>query len=347
MRDEILFGSKKKPLADDKTPVIPGSTSTELIHNVSLEDMGEEIEYLKAEDYRPKVLITGAKGQLGTDLCETLSKDYNIIPTDIEEMDITNSDDVVANFTLHEPDIVIHAAAFTDVDACETAEAHAFKINAMGTQNVALACQEFHSRMVYISTDYVFDGSIRKPLREYHKTCPLNVYGESKLLGEQIVQQLVMRHFILRTSWLFGASGRNFPKTILRLASEQNEIRVVDDQWGRPTFSHDLAHAIAHLINSPFYGIYHVSNPGETTWFRFAKKIIELAGLNCEIKPITTSEYPRPAKRPEWSVLDDFVWRVRGFPPLRPWEEALKEFLENPKVISEFPFLNREQKESR
>lgn len=329
----------KKP-HDDKSEHVPErEISPELIHHVRLEEMGEEIEYLKAEDYRPKVLITGAKGQLGTDLCHVLSSDYNIIATDIDELDITNPDDVVANFTLYEPDIVIHAAAFTDVDACETEQAHAFRINAMGTQNVALACQEFHARMVYISTDYVFDGSMRVPLREYHKTCPLNVYGESKLLGEQIVQHLVMRHFIVRTSWLFGGGGRNFPKTIMRLASERSEIGVVNDQWGRPTFSHDLAHAIAHLINSPFYGIYHISNPPETTWYEFAKKIVELAGLKCEVKPISTSEYPRPAKRPPWSVLDDFVWRVRGFPQLRTWEEALKEFFEDPRVKAEFPFL--------
>jgi dTDP-4-dehydrorhamnose reductase len=343
VKNEILSAKYKKPLEGDKSPKIPKKeTPAETIHDFRLEDMGEEIEYLKAEDYRPKVLITGAKGQLGYNLCEILSKDYNIIPTDIEELDITNPDDVVSNFTLHEPDIVIHAAAFTDVDGCESAQEMAFRVNAMGTQNVALACQEFHSRMVYVSTDYVFDGSLKKPLREYHQPCPINVYGESKLLGEQLVQHLVMRHFIVRTSWLFGVNGQNFPKTMLRLASEKKEIGVVDDQWGCPTFSRDLAFAIAHLINSPFYGIYHVSNTGETSWFGFAKKIIELAGLNCDIKPITTSEFPRPAKRPSWSVLDDFVWRVRGFPPLRPWEEALREFLEDPWITAEFPFLSRE-----
>jgi dTDP-4-dehydrorhamnose reductase len=345
VKDEIIQGKKDDFEAGKETSNVDRFPAGKDIHEVRLEDMAEETEYLKAEDYRPKVLITGAKGQLGYDLCNILAMDFNIIPTDLDELDITNPDDVVSNFTLHEPDIVIHAAAFTDVDGSESHQEEAFKINAMGTQNVALACQEFHSRMVYISTDYVFDGSLRIPLREYHKTNPLNVYGESKVLGEQIVQHLVMRHFILRTSWLFGTQGKNFPKTMLRLGMEKKEIGIIDDQWGCPTFSRDLAHAIAHLINSPFYGTYHVSNQGETTWCRFAQKIFELSGLDVKVKPLTTEEYPRPAKRPAWSVLDGFVWKVRGFPILRSWEKALEDFLEDPVVISEFPFLEKRARE--
>ena len=345
MKDEIIQGRKDDFDVGKESSDIPSFTSGKNIHKTRLDEMAEETEYLKAEDYRPRVLITGAKGQLGSDLCNVLAKDFNIIATDLDEMDVTNPDDVVSNFTLHEPDIVVHAAAFTDVDGCESRQEEAFKINAMGTQNVALACQEFHSRMVYISTDYVFDGTLRIPLREYHRTNPINVYGESKILGEQIVQHLVMRHFIVRTSWLFGAVGKNFPKTMLNMGFEKKELGVVDDQWGCPTCSYDLAHAIAHLINSPFYGIYHVTNQGFTTWYRFAKKVFELAGLDVEVKPLRTEEYPRPAKRPEWSVLDSFVWRVRGFPHMQPWEKALESFLEDPRVIREFPFLDRGPKE--
>ena len=302
-------------------------------------DEMDEMDYHKEPDYRPKVLITGAKGQLGVDLSEVLSRDFNIFATDIEEMDVTSPDDVISNFALFEPDIVIHAAAYTNVDGCETNQAEAFKINAIGTQNIALACQDFDTRMLYISTDYVFDGSSDRPYREYMHACPINKYGESKLMGEHIVQHLIKRHFIVRTSWLFGTHGHNFVKTMLRLSNEKNEIGVVDDQRGRPTYTRDLAQAISHLINSPFYGTYHVCNSGETTWCGFTKKIFELAKRDTKVKAITTDEYPTEARRPRYSVLDTFFWELRGYPRLRSWEDALVEFMKHPTVKEEFPFL--------
>lgn len=297
----------------------------------------EEIEELPDQDLRPKILITGANGQLGHDLTEILKKDYNVMAVSRHEMDVVKPDEVVATFTLFEPNIVIHPAAYTKVDACEEDPEKAFLVNAMGTQNLALACEEFGSLMVYISTDYVFDGTKGTPYREYDHPHPINVYGESKLLGEEYVKQLLIRHFIIRTSWLVGKRGSNFVKTIANLARERKELSVVNDQFGRPTFTSDLAAAIRQLIETPYYGLYHVTNQGATSWFEFAEEILrqtgQLSGMT--LKPQGSAELDRPAKRPSYSVLDDFIWRVRGFAPMRDWKVALAEYLQDKDVRRE------------
>ena len=300
-------------------------------------DEFEEIEEVPDQDLRPKILITGANGQLGHDLTEILKKDYNVMAVSRHEMDVVKPEEVVATFTLFEPNIVIHPAAYTKVDACEENPDKAFLVNAMGTQNLALACEEYGALMVYISTDYVFDGTKGKPYREYDKTNPINVYGESKLLGEEYVKQLLVRHFIIRTSWLVGKRGGNFVKTIVRLAQERTELSVVDDQLGRPTFTGDLAHAIRQLIETPYYGLYHVTNQGETNWFQFAQEIVRLAGYadRVTVKPQASTELARPAARPAYSVLDDFIWRVRGFAAMRDWKVALAEYLADKDVRRE------------
>lgn len=297
----------------------------------------EEIEELPDQDQRPKILITGANGQLGHDLTEILKKDYNIMAVSRHEMDVVKPEDVVATFTLFEPNIVIHPAAYTKVDACEEHPEKAFLVNAMGTQNLALACEEFGSLMVYISTDYVFDGTKGTPYREYDRPNPVNVYGESKLLGEEYVKQLLIRHFIIRTSWLVGKKGNNFVKTIVNLARERNELSVVDDQYGRPTFTSDLAAAIRQIIETPYYGLYHVTNQGETNWFEFAQEILRQCHLleGITLKPQPSTELDRPARRPSYSVLDDFIWRVRGFEPMRDWKVALAEYLQDRDVRQE------------
>jgi dTDP-4-dehydrorhamnose reductase len=323
-----LFDEKKKPVE-----------STTFI---GTQPEGDELEHLMHQEFRPKVLVTGAKGQLGADIADALKDDFESVLTDVEEMDITNPSDVQANFALHEPDVVIHAAAYTNVDGCESNQEDAFRINAIGTQNIALACQDSNAVMIYISTDYIFDGTSKKPYREFMSANPINVYGQSKLMGEQIVRSHLEKHFIVRTSWLFGAHGHNFVKTMLRLSTEKKEISVVNDQRGRPTYSRDLADAIVKLMDSSFYGTYHVANVGETSWYEFARKILELAGRDTKVKPITTDQYPTPAKRPAYSVLDDFIWKLRGFEPLRHWELALSDFLNHPQVLAEFPFLKRE-----
>jgi len=297
----------------------------------------EDIEELPGADLRPKILITGANGQLGHDLTEILKKDYIVMAVTRHEMDVVHPDEVVATFTLFEPNIVIHPAAYTKVDACEENPEKAFLVNAMGTQNLALACEEFGSLMVYISTDYVFDGTKGKPYREYDHPTPINVYGESKLLGEEYVKQLLIRHFIIRTSWLVGKRGNNFVKTIVNLAKEREELSVVNDQFGRPTFTSDLATAIRQLIETPYYGLYHVTNQGETNWFEFAQEILRLSGQTDKIKltPQDSSTLDRPAKRPMYSVLDDFIWRVRGFSPMRDWKVALAEYMQDKDVRRE------------
>ncbi len=335
----------KKHLGDDEDVLEHPSSSRDSSADIGYKSEPDEIDFIKEQDFRPKVLITGAKGQLGVELVDLLQNDFDIMPTDIEEMDITNPDEVHSNFNLFEPDIVIHTAALTNVDSCESNQDETFKVNAIGTQNLAVACQEFDTRMLYISTDYVFDGSSNKPYREYNKTGPLNVYGESKLMGEQMVRHLVCKHFVIRTSWLFGARGNNFVKTMLRLSADKKEIGVVDDQWGRPTYAKDLAQAVVRLINTPFYGTYHISNPEPTTWCRFTRKIFEIANRETKVNALTTEEYPTPAKRPAYSVLDSFYWQLRGFPQLRPWKDALQEFMSHPAVIKEFPFLDRGPKE--
>ncbi|MEO7994070.1 MAG: dTDP-4-dehydrorhamnose reductase, partial [bacterium] len=291
----------------------------------------EDIEELPDQDQRPKILITGANGQLGHDLTEILKKDYNVMAVSRHEMDVVKPEDVISTFTLFEPNIVIHPAAYTKVDACEENPEKAFLVNAMGTQNLALACEEFGALMVYISTDYVFDGTKNKPYREYDHPNPINVYGESKLLGEEYVKQLLIRHFIIRTSWLVGKKGGNFVKTIAKLAQERTELNVVNDQFGRPTFTSDLAAAIRQLIETPYYGLYHVTNQGETNWFEFAQEIVRLVGKTEQVTvhPQQSTALDRPARRPAYSVLDDFIWRVRGFRPMRDWKVALAEYLQD------------------
>jgi dTDP-4-dehydrorhamnose reductase len=278
---------------------------------------------------RKTVLITGHKGQLGSALMDLLQPDFKVAGVDLDEMNITVAEEVLGTFYLHQPDIVIHTAAMTDVDGCELSPENAMRINALGTQNLVIAAEEFNSVFVYLSTDYVFPGDSQTPYSECDPPHPLSWYGKSKLLGEQYVRSMLFRYFIVRTSWLVGEKGRNFVKIMLKLAREKPELTVVNDQMGCPTFASDLALAIREMLGTPYYGIYHVTNSGETTWYDFAVKILEEAGLTTPIRPITTKELSRPAPRPAYSVLSGIVFRERGFTPLRPWEEALREYLTN------------------
>ncbi len=287
--------------------------------------MGEEEEYEDSGGLK-KVLVTGSRGQLGVKLLEILSPDFEVAGVDIEEMDITNPDDVLSCFYLHHPQIVIHTAAMTDVEGCEVTPEEAFKVNAMGTQNIVAAAREFDAVLLYLSTDYVFNGEKPTPYLEFDQTNPINVYGMSKLMGEMTVREVLNKFFVVRTSWLIGP-GRNFVRTILNLAGERDELRVVDDQIGKPTFAHDLAHAIKALINTPFYGTYHVTNAGETTWYKLAAKACELAGINSNIVPIMTQEYPTKARRPKNSSLANVAFEVRNLMQMPHWEDALKAYI--------------------
>ena len=271
-----------------------------------------------------KILVTGAQGMLGWDLCPILENEgYEVIKTDIDNLDITKPEAVNGFFKKEKPDIVIHCAAYTNVDKAQEDIETARLINGFGTENIAKACAEIDSVMVYISTDYVFKGDNKKPYKPYDKISPLNNYGLTKYEGEKAVQKYCKKHYIVRTSWLYGIHGKNFVETMISLA-DKPELKVVDDQTGCPTWSVDLSRGILKLLKGAEFGTYHVCGSGETSWYNFAKKIFELEGLKVNLKPCTNSEFPRPAKRPQYSVMEN-----NGI--CRNWEEALKDYLKSRK----------------
>jgi len=275
-----------------------------------------------------KILVTGANGQLGRELVLLPApRDTEIVGFTREELDITDLGQCRSVIQSHKPDAIIHCAAYTKVDQAESEPDEAYRVNTYGTRNAALAAEEVGAKFVYISTDYVFDGRADKPYREYDRTDPQTVYGRSKLAGEQLVQSLSSRYFIVRTSWVYGKHGANFVKTMLKLAEERDRLKVVHDQIGSPTYTLDLARFLLELVKSDYYGIYHASNSGVCSWYEFAKAIFEERRLNVHVEPCTTEEFPRPAPRPAWSVLDHGAIRAHGFEPLRPWREALRDYL--------------------
>jgi dTDP-4-dehydrorhamnose reductase len=275
-----------------------------------------------------KVVVTGAKGQLGTDLVDLLSdRGYEVYGYGREELDITNFDQVQQVISEVKPDVVIHASAYTKVDLAESEPDQAFLINAYGTRNVAVVSEKVGAKLVYVSTDYVFDGTATSPYNEFARTNPLSVYGKSKLAGEQFVRDLHSKFFIVRTSWVYGKHGNNFVKTMLKLAQERDELMVVNDQVGCPTYTVDLANFILGLIQTEKYGIYHVSNSGYCSWYEFAKAIFEEARIEVKVNPCMTKDFPRPAPRPAYSVFEHMALRLNGFSEMRYWREALKEFI--------------------
>jgi dTDP-4-dehydrorhamnose reductase len=283
-----------------------------------------------------RILVTGARGMLGRDLCPLLrERQHEVIEWDLPDHDITVVSSTISEVTKLKPNAIFHLAAYTDVDGCENNRAEAYKVNTLGTWTVALAARDSKADLIYISTDYVFDGAKRAPYIENDQTRPLNYYGATKLLGEQAVVRDVRRHYICRTSWLFGAHGRNFVDTILRLAKEKDTIEVVEDQRGSPTCTRDLAPALALLPGSKQYGIYHVSNSETCTWFEFAREIVRLAGLKTVVKPTTSDKLVRPAKRPGFSALDNGLFETRFKHHLRPWPEALRDFLRQRGALAE------------
>ena len=273
-----------------------------------------------------KILITGAYGMLGSDLREVL-KNHELIVTGSKDLDITNEENVIDFIDENSPEVVINAAAYTAVDDCENNYDEAYAVNAIGPKNLAIACKKQDVPLVHISTDYVFDGSKRTPLLENDALGPQSAYGKTKLEGEKFIQEYADKYFILRTAWLYGLHGNNFVQTMLSLAENHDEITVVDDQIGSPTYSLDLAVSIANLLNSDKYGIYHLTNEGECSWYEFSKRIFELSDVDVKVLPVTTEEFPRPAPRPHYSVLSNQKWIKAGFPPMRKYEEALSDYL--------------------
>ncbi len=271
------------------------------------------------------ILVVGAKGMLGRDLMTVLSGDVRGV--DVEEIDITSLESTRRVLLTLKPEVVVNAAAYTDVDGCETRKELAMQVNGEGVAHLALAALEIGARLVHVSTDYVFDGTKEEPWLEDDPTNPLSVYGESKLAGE-LNARLVPDHLIVRTQWLYGIHGKNFVETMLRLAGERQELAVVDDQIGSPTWTMDLALAIKALIDAGCRGTYHAANASFCSWNGFARAIFEEAGLAITVNPMTTKELGRPATRPLYSVLDcGKLVADTGFRP-EPWREALKKYLQ-------------------
>jgi len=279
-----------------------------------------------------KVLITGCQGQLGKELCRQIDElnqvqpQFQVVATDLDTLDITDAQQVEKIVTIEKPEVIVNTAAYTKVDACETDEQTAFRVNALGTRNLAVAAYNIGAKILQVSTDYVFDGTGNTPLREYDPVNPQSVYGKSKALGEQLVMTTNPRYFIVRTAWLYG-EGHNFVRTILKLAAEQDELKVVNDQVGTPTSTVDLARCILDLIQTEHYGVYHGTCEGECTWYEFARRILALKGINKRVIPISTTELRLPAKRPAYSVLENFMLSMVGLDNFRKWEEALEEYL--------------------
>lgn len=282
-----------------------------------------------------KILITGANGMLGCDLQEVL-EDYELIATGSQDLDITNYDRVISKFDEFKPDLVINSAAYTAVDDCETHFEDAYNVNAIGPKNLAIACNDYDIPLVHISTDYVFNGEKNTPLVEDDEIGPKSAYGKTKLAGEEFIYENTEKYYILRTAWLYGYYGNNFVKTMLSLAEDHDEVSVVYDQVGSPTFTHDLALSIRELLeyyennkkDRSKYGIYHLTNSAECSWYEFTKEFYKLANLNTKVKPVTTEEFPRPAPRPKYSVLSNEKWIKAGFKPMRDYKEAVKDYLE-------------------
>ncbi|MPM30610.1 dTDP-4-dehydrorhamnose reductase [bioreactor metagenome] len=272
------------------------------------------------------ILVTGGNGQLGREIKKQLGKAHQLIMTDVQDMNITDCAQVKEMFSRVKPDAVINCAAYTNVDGAETDFDGAYKVNVVGPQNLAAQCLETGARMVYVSTDYVFDGAGAKRYREYDCTNPQSVYGKTKLLGEEITRQILGRHYIVRTAWLYG-DGNNFVRTMLKLAETNDTLKVVNDQIGTPTSTVDLAKVIAELLNTDAYGTYHATCQGHCSWYEFACEIFRLTGKTVQVLPVTTDEFPRPAKRPAYSVLDNYLLRMTGRDTMRNWQEALREYI--------------------
>lgn len=275
-----------------------------------------------------KVLVTGVKGQLGYDvMAELARRNIEAIGVDIDEMDITDKISVEKVIGEAAPDVVVHCAAYTAVDAAEDNEALCRRVNAGGTRNIAEVCKKLDCKMVYISTDYVFDGQGTRPWEPDDERHPLNVYGQTKYEGELAVQENLSKYFIVRIAWVFGKNGKNFVKTMLKLAETHDKLTVVNDQFGSPTYTYDLARLLVDMIQTDKYGIYHATNEGICTWYEFACEIFRQAGVKIEVTPVPASEYPAKAKRPENSRLDKSKLTENGFERLPSWQDALARYL--------------------
>lgn len=284
-----------------------------------------------------KIVITGANGQLGSELHDLLTLDatkecFFLDRKQLPLDQVTIIQDILA---IYHPDLIIHAGAYTAVDKAESEPDLADAVNHLATEEIAQYCRLNDVRLIAISTDYVFDGTSDKPLLETATVNPVNAYGLTKLQGEQAIQKWLPDGIIIRTSWVYSTYGRNFVKTMVRLMNEREEISVINDQIGSPTYARDLAQAISHIVNTAQWqgGIYNYSNEGEISWYEFASAICELRNLNCKINAIPTTSYPTPAKRPRYSLLDKTKIKERFNVSVPNWKDSLAEMLNKIKII--------------
>jgi dTDP-4-dehydrorhamnose reductase len=276
-----------------------------------------------------KVLITGANGQLGYDVIKLLdSEGIEFLGTGRESLDITNEEQVSRVICDYNPDVVIHCAAYTAVDKAEDDKELCYSVNVLGTKYVVEACKKTNAKMVYISTDYVFDGKGDKPFDVIDKPNPINYYGQTKYEGEIVVQKSLDKYFVVRISWVFGSNGNNFVKSMLRLGKDRDEISVVADQIGSPTYTYDLAKLLVEMIKTDKFGIYHATNEGYCSWYEFACEIFNQVGMDVKVNPIKTEEYPTRAKRPKNSRLLISKINSEFTVTLNEWKLALNSYLE-------------------
>lgn len=270
-----------------------------------------------------KVLVTGSGGQLGLELAELLpTRGHDVVALSRQELDIADAGVVDAAVGEHAPEVVVNAAAFTNVDRCETETGAAYAVNALGPRNLARACEKSGASLVHVSTNYVFDGEQERPYEPFDAACPISAYGRTKLAGEEYVMRLTNRWSVVRTAGVYGR-GHNFVRTMLRVAAERDTLKVKDDEFVSPTYARDLAEGIAGIIEEEGYGLYHLTNAGSCSWYEFTREIFRIRGVETELVPIPGSEYPLPAARPANGVLSDL-----GSPALRPWQDALADYLE-------------------
>ncbi len=271
---------------------------------------------------------------MGTDLCEVLAAGHEVTGVDLEDFNVADAGATAGAIASIDPEVIVHLAAFTDVETCETQHPKAFEYNAVGAMNIAGAARDAGAYLIFLSTDYVFNGKKREPYTEEDETDPINYYGLTKLHGEHYVQKLAPRHLIVRTSWLFGPNGRNFVDTIVKKASAVMEspdggpLRVINDQRGCPTYTGHLSVGLAQLIELGLEGTVHLTNSGDATWFELAGEVVRLAGIECDIEPVLSEAYPTVAARPAYSVLSSSVLKDTDFRPLPPWQEGLRDHLQ-------------------
>ncbi len=275
-----------------------------------------------------KVFVTGVKGQLGYDVVRELEmRGMEAVGVDIEEMDITDADSVKRVIKAAAPDAVIHCAAYTAVDAAEDNQELCRKVNADGPRNIAMVCRELDIKMIQISTDYVFSGEGDRPWEPDDVCAPQSVYGQTKYEGERAVQEILDKYFIVRIAWVFGVNGKNFVKTMLNLAKTKDTLTVVNDQFGSPTYTYDLAKLLVDMVQTQEYGIYHATNEGICSWYEFACAIFKEAGISMKVLPVSSSEYAAKAKRPCNSRMSKEKLTEKGFDRLPTWQDALHRYL--------------------